>query len=113
MLSKRENQVLALKAVGLSDKEICDELGISVETVKKTVCNIKSRVQLYKCTELVAWWWCNRFMEDFQELKKQILSVLLIISIVLSGCFIEGRRLRRRKVNNVYYIETQYLITNI
>ena len=77
MLTKREDQVLALKAVGLSDKEICHELGVSIETVKKTVCNIKERVSLYKCTELVAWWWCKRFEMNFDELKEQVKRTII------------------------------------
>ena len=88
MLTRRENQVLTLKAIGYADKEISDALTISVETVKKTVANIKVRVHLFKVTELVAWWWCNRIGEDFAELKKQILSVTVSI-ILLFATFLQ------------------------
>jgi DNA-binding CsgD family transcriptional regulator len=52
MLSKRENQVLGLVAVGLTPDEIGDRLYISRETVRKTICNVKCKLSLGKATEL-------------------------------------------------------------
>ena len=86
MLTPRENQILSLKAIGFSDKEIGCQLAISIETVKKTVCNIKERIRLWKVTELVAWWHCNRIGEDFIELKKRILSVTVSLVLLFATC---------------------------
>ena len=82
MLTKREQEVMNLKAIGLSDKEISYSLAISVETVKKIMCKIKERVQLYKATELVAWWWCEYFGGDFVELKRKALAVFMLILLL-------------------------------
>ena len=39
-LTRRESEVLALVAVGLSDREIADRLGVSVRTAEKHVSNV-------------------------------------------------------------------------
>ncbi|MDR1222443.1 MAG: helix-turn-helix transcriptional regulator [Tannerella sp.] len=88
ILSKREEQVLTLCAVGLSAKEIADKKNISPETVRKTISNIKLKIGLQKATELVAFYYCRLMKMDFMEFREQVLSVILLflISIMEISC---------------------------
>ena len=102
MLTKREQEVMNLKAIGLSDKEISYSLAISVETVKKIMCKIKERVQLYKATELVAWWWCEHFGGNFEQIRKQILSVLMLLLIIPQTVSLNEEVVRVFRTRRVY-----------
>ena len=54
-LTPRETQVLRNVAMGLSNREIADALGISVETVKEHVQNLLRKVQLADRTQAAVW----------------------------------------------------------
>jgi DNA-binding CsgD family transcriptional regulator len=82
MLTKREDQVLGLVAVGLTPDEIGDRLYISRETVRKTVCNVKSKLGLGKAAELAAFFWCRLFGTTFDEQKRRILAICLLLLFV-------------------------------
>ena len=53
-LSKREQQVLGLLAERLSNKEIADELNISVVTVKRHTANIYDKLGVHSRRKAVA-----------------------------------------------------------
>jgi DNA-binding CsgD family transcriptional regulator len=111
MLSLRESQILQLVAIGQTPEEIGDKLFISPETVRKTICNIKQKLNLQKATELTAFFWCNLFHVDFVEARKQILSSILSMMILIAGSFMDGKRLRNRRTcfRRIYRIEHQYI----
>ncbi|MDR1090715.1 MAG: helix-turn-helix transcriptional regulator [Prevotella sp.] len=83
MLSKREEQILALCAVGLSAKEIADKKNISPETARKTISNIKLKTGFQKSTELAAFYYCRLMDVDFKEFRKQVLSIILLFLIYI------------------------------
>lgn len=54
-LTPRETQVIRLVAMGLSNQEIADSLGISVETVKEHVQNLLRKTSLNDRTQAAVW----------------------------------------------------------
>ena len=54
-LTPRETQVLRLVAMGLSNQEIADSLGISIETVKEHVQNLLRKLSLGDRTQAAVW----------------------------------------------------------
>ncbi len=58
-LTRREKEVLALVAAGKQNREIAEELFISVKTVKTHISNILSKLHLSNRTEL-KWWYERR-----------------------------------------------------
>ena len=54
-LSKREVQVLALMSTGMLNKEIAEQLDISLDTVKKHTKNIYAKLNLRNRTEAVGY----------------------------------------------------------
>jgi DNA-binding NarL/FixJ family response regulator len=54
-LTPRENQVLRLVAMGLSNQEIADTLEISIETVKEHVQNLLRKLALGDRTQAAVW----------------------------------------------------------
>jgi pimeloyl-ACP methyl ester carboxylesterase/class 3 adenylate cyclase/DNA-binding CsgD family transcriptional regulator len=54
-LSRRERELAALLALGLSNKQIADELAISVATVERHVANILSKLGYRSRTQVAAW----------------------------------------------------------
>ena len=54
-LTPRETQVLRLLAMGLSNQEIADSLGISIETVKEHVQNLLRKTSLSDRTQAAVW----------------------------------------------------------
>jgi DNA-binding CsgD family transcriptional regulator len=99
MLSKRESQILGLVAVGLSPDEIGDRLYISRETVRKTVCNIKSKLSLGKATELAAYFWCKTFGASFDEQRRRIMASCMLVLFVSAMSHVDmfTRRVRARR----------------
>lgn len=82
-LTRREEQVAELVAWGAAYKEVPDLLKkkyggreISLNTVKRTMENIFSKLYINKVNELSAWWFCHRCGVDeslspFKEFKKE------------------------------------------
>ena len=64
-LTKRENEILAYTAAGLSAKEIAYRICRSEFTVQTVICNIKRKVGLQKSTELVAYFFCRHFRQEY------------------------------------------------
>jgi DNA-binding NarL/FixJ family response regulator len=54
-LTNRETQVLRHVALGLSNREIGQSLGISVETVKEHVQNVLRKIQVTDRTQAAVW----------------------------------------------------------
>jgi DNA-binding CsgD family transcriptional regulator len=101
MLTRRENQILAYTAAGLSVKEIADHIHRSEFTVQKTICNVKTKTGLQKATELVALYFCQRIGCDFGDFKRQVLSVGMAILMLCAelGLQTEFVRFRSRQHN--------------
>ena len=54
-MNRRETQVLRHVALGLSNKEIGQSLGISIETVKEHVQNILRKISVNDRTQAAVW----------------------------------------------------------
>lgn len=92
-LTQREEQVAELIAWGAAYKEVPQLLQkkyggkeISVNTVKRIVENVFSKLYIGKANELSAWWFCNRLGVDaslspLKEFKRAIYSILLLVII--------------------------------
>ena len=92
-LTQREEQVAELIAWGAAYKEVPQLLRkkyggkeISVNTVKRIVENVFSKLYIGKANELSAWWFCNRLGVDatlspLKEIKRTIYSILFLVII--------------------------------
>ena len=92
-LTQREEQVAELIAWGAAYKEVPQILQkkyggkeISVNTVKRIVENVFSKLYIGKANELSAWWFCNRLGVDaslspLKEIKRTIYSILFLVII--------------------------------
>lgn len=92
-LTHREEQVAELIAWGAAYKEVPQLLQkkyggkeISVNTVKRIVENVFSKLYIGKANELSAWWFCNRLGVDsslspLKDVKRTIYSILFLVII--------------------------------
>lgn len=92
-LTQREEQVAELIAWGAAYKEVPQLLQkkyggkeISVNTVKRIVENVFSKLYIGKANELSAWWFCNRLGVDaglspLKDIKRAIYSIVLLVII--------------------------------
>lgn len=81
-LTVREEEILQLHSIGLPPDEIADKLYRSRETIRKTICNIKIKLNLQKASELTAYYWCEFFGDSFEEQKKSILSACVCLLLL-------------------------------
>lgn len=93
-LTRREEQVAELIAWGAAYKEVPDLLKkkyggkeISVNTVKRIVENIFSKLYIGKSNELSAWWFCNKLGVDsnlspLKDIKRAIYSIVFLIIVM-------------------------------
>lgn len=104
-LTAREEEILQLHSIGLTPDEIADKLYRSRETIRKTICNIKIKLNLQKSSELTAYYWCEFFGSNFEEQRKQIISALFLLIMAFSVPVekIETRKYRTSKRNNYEY----------
>ncbi|MFD5914387.1 response regulator [Streptomyces massasporeus] len=65
-LSERELDVARLVAVGRTNQEVCDELYVSLGTVKTHLANIKDKLGVRNRVEIAAWAWENGLVRDRQ-----------------------------------------------
>ena len=92
-LPQREEQVAELIAWGAAYKEVPQLLQkkyggkeISVNTVKRIVENVFSKLYIGKANELSAWWFCNRLGVDaglspLKDIKRALYSIVLLVII--------------------------------
>ncbi|MBB4036608.1 DNA-binding CsgD family transcriptional regulator [Dysgonomonas hofstadii] len=97
-LTTREEEILQLHSIGLTPDEIANKLYRSRETIRKTICNIKIKLNLQKASELTAYYWCEFFGASFVEQRKSILSACtcLLVLFTLSVDNFDKRRFRIR-----------------
>lgn len=111
MLSRRENQILSLTAVGMTPNEIGDVLFISHTTVQTTQRNIKRKLNLQKAAELTAYYWCNVLGSTLEEQKKRILSTTLAIGIFLTSINLSSLDMRRsRRLISLRRVRIEHVI---
>lgn len=82
-LTATENKVYCLNGVGKQIKEIAEILNSSYETAKSHMKNIKQKLGLQKDKEITAHFWCRLVGKNFDEVKKFIISSLLLLVFVL------------------------------
>lgn len=104
-LTNTQTQILAYNGAGLSTCEMAEKMGISIETVKTHLKNIKERVGLQKINELAAYYWVTVFGESFEDKRKQILGASLLL-IFLLGFPINEDKARRNRVRR---FKTEYV----
>ena len=73
ILTSRENEILAYTAYGYSAKEIAYRICRSEYTVQTTICNIKKKIGLQKASELVAYFYCRHFKQEY--LNSQLIII--------------------------------------
>ncbi|QIK58770.1 helix-turn-helix transcriptional regulator [Dysgonomonas sp. HDW5A] len=83
-LTNTQSEVLAYNGAGLSTGEIADKMGISTETAKTHLKNIKERLGLQKINELAAYYWVTIFGESFEEKRKQILATVMLMFFMIT-----------------------------
>ena len=93
-LTRREEQVAELIAWGAAYKEVPGLLQkkyggkeISVNTVKRIVENVFSKLYIGKANELSAWWFCNKLGVDaglspLKDFKRAIYSIIFLVIIM-------------------------------
>jgi DNA-binding NarL/FixJ family response regulator len=59
-LTERENEILDLLAEGMSNKEIADQLCLTMRTVKFHTGNIYTKLDVASRAEAIAWAWAQR-----------------------------------------------------
>lgn len=106
-LTHRQAEVYNHTVHGFTPDEIGDFLGISKETVRKIICNIKLKLKLQKSAELTAYYWCKYFGSSLESQRNQLLaSVFAIIIIVSIPLEIDKNRFRirgrRQEVEIIY-----------
>lgn len=105
--TKREEEVLECIAHGYTPDETGDFLGITRETVRKIICNIKYKVNLQKSTEITAYYWCKKVGTSLSEqrlkfVSKRKINLCIILMIAISFLNIETKfRSRSRTINEV------------
>ena len=83
-LSKRENQIAELLSWGADKKQIADKLFVSVKTVDNHCQHIFEKLDINKCTELSAWWFCTHHNISFDLspfVRRQVSVILLFLFI--------------------------------
>lgn len=83
-LTETETKIYKLNGVGLQNKETAQILGITVETVKTHIKNIKTKIRYYKDKELTAIYLCGLFGESFEDVRKQVISSCLLLIFLIS-----------------------------
>lgn len=98
-LTTREEEILRLHSIGLTPDEIADKLYRSRETIRKTICNIKIKLNLQKASELTAYYWCEAFGTTLEEQKRNILKSLfcLLFMVSITNMDYSCRRQRNRR----------------
>lgn len=81
-LTSKENTAYNLNGVGLQVKEIADQMGVAYETAKCYMKSIKEKLGLQKDKEITAHFWCNLVGKDLDEVKKQVITSLLLLVFV-------------------------------
>lgn len=110
ILTRQENKVLRLNAIGFSAKEIADNLSISTVTAQNHLKNIKGKLNLQKSTELVAFYWCRLFGTSLEEQRRAISGFFLIALILLQTFVMNDDMIRVRSSRRGRKNETEYII---
>lgn len=79
ILTNQQHKILKLTSIGLSAKEIAEEVGSTPNTINTHLKNIKERLGLQKASELVAYYWCEVFGSSLEEQKRQMMSIFLLM----------------------------------
>lgn len=107
-LSPREYQVAELIAWGASDKEVADELSISVLTARTHRRNILGKIRGHNAADLTRWFFEMKAKQSFGLNPRQVRHITWILLILLgvgeiftSTDMIRVRRVRGRRSNTI------------
>lgn len=83
-LSRTENEIARLLAIGKSTKEVADLRCISEVTVQNHRANIYRKIGVQKATELCVWWFCKTFGISLDKvLRDQAIALLMLCSFTV------------------------------
>lgn len=102
-LSKRENEIAELLAVGNSKKLIALELYISERTVENTARNIYKKLEINTVAQLTIWWMCRKFNICLTMIKNPLLHAAMFAGLVLTSIFTDGESKAIRVKSKVVY----------
>ncbi|HIU54626.1 MAG TPA: response regulator transcription factor, partial [Candidatus Gallibacteroides avistercoris] len=49
-ITERQFRILELLSLGYAEKEIAEEMGVSVRTIDNTICRLKEKINVHKST---------------------------------------------------------------
>jgi DNA-binding CsgD family transcriptional regulator len=95
-LTPRQAEITELLSLGLAQKEIADHLRISVNTVDMLIRQAKQRVGVQKNTELVAWYYINRYKLslNLSPVKRALIAASLLSLSIFAIAFENNNMLR-------------------
>ena len=83
-LTKRENQIASMLAVGEPKKIIADKLYISEHTVSNTARNIYEKAEVNSVGQLSTWWFCRRFNLSLSEVYSYALATFFMCLVCVN-----------------------------
>lgn len=101
-LSKRENEVLELIAVGYSTKDIANEFCRSERTIVNTIQNIYNKLEIRRSLNaLTAWYYCTKFHLEIDgiPLKSRIIAIGFFLLILPNTLNLEDKELLMKRLS--------------
>ena len=86
-ITERQFRILELLSLGYAEKEIAEEMGVSVRTIDNTICRLKEKINVHKSTELSLFYLSKRFGFSFiiSDKTKRAVSFSLALIMVLDS----------------------------
>lgn len=105
----RESKIAELLSYGMSQKEIAELLGCSVNTIDAHIKNIKAKTGLQKNTEIECAYLFKKYrlpvIDIPEKIRKRIALALLALSVY--GCFVDADFLRVFRVRTGRPVRTE------
>lgn len=114
-ITERQFRILELLSLGYAEKEIAEEMGVSVRTIDNTICRLKEKINVHKSTELSLFYLSKRFGFSFiisDKTKRAVSFSLALIMVLDSFAFSvpyhkQDFTLRRSRARTEYRISSR------